>query len=273
MKKVLIVFDGTRFPTGSFHFANELNKLQPILLTGVFLPQTDIANLWSYGSGGAGPMFVPLVETVDAEVIQRNIETFSKLCTKNNIEFRVHKDIMDLAIPQLKRETRFADLLIVGTETFYANLGSPGHNEYLRDAVEQAECPVLLVPEKAEVPASIVLAYDGSKSSVYAIKQFAYLFPELTSRPVLLVYVSQKENDLPELTNIQELAARHFSDLTFLKLEMNPKKYFNAWLTEKKGAMLVAGAYGRSGFSQLFKSSFASDIIDEHTMPVFIAHK
>ena len=273
MKKVLIVFDGTHFPAGSFNFATELNKLQPILLTGVFLPQTDFANLWSYGSGGAGPMFVPLLETVDAGVIQRNIETFSKLCIKNNIEFRVHKDVMDFAIPELKKETRFADLLIVGTETFYANLGSFEQNEYLRDALSQSECPVLMVPEKAEAPVSIVLAYDGSKSSVYAIKQFAYLFPELTTLPVMLIYVSEKRNEFPELINIEELAARHFSDLTFLKLELNPRKHFSNWMREKKGAMLVAGAYGRSGFSQLFKSSFASDVIDKHTLPVFIAHQ
>lgn len=273
MKKILIVFDGTHFATGSFNFAMELNRLQPILLTGVFLPQVDFANLWSYGSGGAGPMFVPLLETVDAEVIQRNIETFSKLCIKNNIEFRVHKDVMDFAIPELKRETRFADLLIIGSETFYANMGAFEKNEYLKDAVSQAECPVMVVPEKAEVPGSIVLAYDGSKSSVYAIKQFAYLFPELVTRPALLVYVSDKGYDFPDADYIEELTARHFPDLSFLKLDMDPRKYFNTWMAEKQGSMLVAGAYGRSAFSQLFKSSFASDVVSEHTLPVFIAHK
>ena len=273
MKKVLIVFDGTQFATGSFNFAVELNTLQPILLTGVFLPQVDFANLWSYASGGSGPMFAPLLETVDAEVIQRNIETFSKLCIKNNIEFRVHKDVMDFALPELKRETRFADLLIIGSETFYTNLGAGEKNAYLHEAISQSECPVMVVPEKAEVPGSIVLAYDDSKSSVYAIKQFAYLFPELAARPTLLVYVSENGNDFPNAAYIEELASRHFPDLSFLKLEMDPRKYFSTWMSEKKGSMLIVGAYGRSGFSRLFKASFVSEVVSEHTLPVFIAHQ
>jgi nucleotide-binding universal stress UspA family protein len=271
MKKVLIVFDGTHFASGSLNFASGLNRLQPILLTGVFLPQTDLSRLWSYASG-EGSLFVPMMETVDAEVIQRNIETFSKLCVQNNIEFRVHKDVMDFAIPELIKETRFADLLVIGSQTFYADFGSPEQNDYLREAISQAECPVILVPEKAELPSSIVLAYDGSKSSVYAIKQFAYLFPELCSRPVLLVYASGKNENLPDLTYVEELATRHFPDLSFLKLDMIPRKYFSTWMSEKRGAMLVTGAFGRSGFSQLFKSSFASEVIGEHLLPVFVAH-
>ncbi|HEY0678488.1 MAG TPA: universal stress protein [Chitinophagaceae bacterium] len=272
MKKVLVVFEGTHFSSGAFNYAMHLNSLQPILLTGVFLPQVDYANLWSYGSGGSGPMFVPLMESVDSAIIQKNIETFSNLCMTNNIDFRVHKDVMDFALPELKRETRFADLLIVGSETFYANLGSYEQNEYLKDAISQAECPIIVVPEKSDIPGSIVIAYDGSKSSVHAIKQFAYLFPELAKLPALLVYVSREHDDFPDSGNIKELATRHYPDLTFLKLEMDPKKNFSTWLGEQEGAMLVAGAYGRSGFSQLFKSSFVSNVIDEHKLPVFIAH-
>ena len=39
MKKILIAFDGTHFSDGAFEFARRVNELQPILLTGVFLPQ------------------------------------------------------------------------------------------------------------------------------------------------------------------------------------------------------------------------------------------
>lgn len=273
MKKILIVFESTRFASSSMNFAIWLNKLQPVMVTGVFLPQTNLASVWSHSAGGgSGSNYIPLMEEVDAEVIQRNIETFSKLCTKNEIEFQVHKDMMDFALPELKRETRFADLLIMESETFYGNVSSDGRNAYLQEAITQSECPIIIIPEITEMPDSLVLAYDGSRSSVYALKQFSYLFPELTSLPALLVYVDGGNDDFPDEDNIEELAVRHYSNLSFLKLDMDPKKYFPAWLSEKKGAMLIAGAFGRSAWSKMFKPGFVTDIINEHLLPVFVAH-
>jgi hypothetical protein len=273
MKKVLVVFEGSRFASSSMSFAIHLNSIQNIMLAGIFLPQTDISSMWSRSPGaGTGSNFIPLMEEVDAEVIHRNIETFGKLCTQNKIDFTVHKDIMDLALPQLKSETRFADLLLIESETFYGNAAPDARNTYLYEALSQSECPIIVIPEHMVVPQSLVLAYDGSKSSVYALKQFAYLFPEMTSLPTLLVYVDGGEEDFPDKINIEELAARHFSNLSFLKLDMDPRKYFPTWLSEKKESMLVAGAFGRSALSRLFKPGFVADVIGEHTLPVFIAH-
>ena len=72
---------------------------------------------------------------------------------------------------------------------------------------------------------------------------------------------------------IVELATQHFSDLTFYKLEIDPKKYFSAWIEDRKASILVSGSFSRSAFSQMFKKSFVAEIIRAHTMPVFIAHK
>ena len=153
-------------------------------------------------------------------------------------------------------------------------MGTNSPNDYLRDALHDVACPVLLVPEKFDFPESIILAYDGSEDAVYAIKQFAYLFPELNNRQTLLVYANDDaEEDFPDKIQMQELAARHFSNLTLFKLDVNPKKHFSTWVLEKKSAMLVSGSYGRSGLSQLFKNSFIKDIIASHRLPVFIAHK
>ena len=42
MKKIILAFEGTHFSEGAFEFARKLNELRPILLTGVFLPQTEV---------------------------------------------------------------------------------------------------------------------------------------------------------------------------------------------------------------------------------------
>jgi hypothetical protein len=274
MKKVLITFDGMHFSNGAFDFARYMNECEPILLTGLFLPEVDYIGLWNYATASAGPFITPVMERESVEVVQANIERFEMLCTKHNIDYRVHNDFVDFALPELKKETRFADLAIVGSEMFYKNLGTKDPNEYLREALHLAECPIMLVPEKFDLPQSNILAYDGSKSSVFAIRQFAYLFPELTRNSTLLVTANEEGTKmLPEEQYIEELAGRHFPDLTLFKLELDPRKYFATWISEKKNAILVSGAFTRSSFSQLFRKSFVSDVIKDHKLPVFIAHR
>jgi len=274
MKKILLAFDGTHFSEGAFEFARRMNEQSPVLLTGVFLPQIDYANLWSYAGGTGGNLFIPLLEDEDAQLVQKNIARFESLCQKNAIDYKVHKNFSDFALPGLKKETRYADLLIIGSESFYQNLGVNQLNESVKDALHASECPVLVVPEKFQFPKSNILTYNGSDDSVYAIKQFTYLFPELCRNTTLLVYAKEEnDNELPDEVYIEELAARHFPNLSLMKLPVNPKQYFNTWVSDRKGSILISGAFSRSVFSQMFKKSFVTDVIRDHKLPVFIAHR
>lgn len=274
MKKILLAFDGTQFSEGAFHFARRLNELQPVLLTGVFLPQVSFANLWSYSTAIAGPVFVPMIEQDEADAINQNINRFEQLCRKHNIKYRVHKDFYDFALPELQRESRFADLLILSSEKFYHNIAGEDTFRFLSDALKETECPVLVVPEEFDFPTKNMVTYDGSESSVFAIKQFVYLFPELCHRETTVLYLSKKdETALPHETELKELVQQHFKDVNFLKLNINPKKDFNGGIGERKHILLIGGSFGRSSVSQLFKKSFLHDVIADHKLPVFIAHK
>lgn len=277
MKKILLAFDGSNFSDGAFEFARQLNEIQPVLVTGVFIPQIDYANLWSYaaaaGAGAAG-VYVPVYAVEDTEAIEKSVQRFESLCKKNGIKYRVHKDFLDFALPELKKETRFADVVIFSGELFYKGVIESNQFDYLRDALHAAECPVLIVPENYQFPDNNILAYDGTEDSVFALKQFAYVFPELAKNKTLLVYTEENEGkDFPSKGNIIELATQHYPDLTFYKMELDPKKYFNAWIRERKGSILVSGSYSRSAVSQMFKKSFVANIIMEHQVPVFIAHR
>lgn len=275
MKKIILALDEIHFSEGAFNFARRLNELSPILLTGVFLPQPEYSNLWSYAWGGVNPLVIPFTEENESEIVQKNVSHFEKLCQRNDIDYRVHKDFFDSAITELEKESCYADLLILSSEKFYSDINiDASSNDYLQSALHHVKCPVLLVSEKFIFPESIILAYDGTEDSVFAIKQFAYLVPQLTSKPAILVYANNnEEKDFPDKIQIEELAARHFSDLTLLKLNINPKKDFATWISEQSSAILISGSYGRSGLSQLFKKSFIKDVIADHQLPIFIAHK
>lgn len=274
MKKILLAFDGTHFSKGAFEFARQLNDLRPILLTGVFIPQLSSANLWSYANGMPGIVPIPLLEEEDTESVYRNMEQFRRLCIKNSIAFIVHENFQGMALPELRKETRFADLLIIGSDLFYKGIFGEDANEYIKEVLHTSECPVIVIPKNFQFPAVNILTYDGSESSVYAIKQFSYLFAELCSQETVIVYVAEDKDDvIPNKGKIEELVRQHFMDADFVKLDLDPKKYFSTWADENRNAILVSGSFSRSFLSELFRKSFLSDIIDEHRLPVFIAHK
>ena len=273
MKKIIIAFDGKHFSEGAFRMAEWLNYKESVLVAGVFLSPVDYREIIGYSGIGIGtPVLVPVVETNDQE-ISENIRRFEERCLKNHIEYRVHKDTDLFAITELITETRFADLLIVSSELFYENVDKDQPNEYLRKTLHQSECPVLVVPENFDVPESIVLAYDGKASSVYAVKQFTYLFPSLSDTEALLVYAGDDKAEIPHFSEISELAARHFDNLTIQQLEKEPNVHFSDWISQRKNSLLVTGAYGRGELSSLFKKSFITDVIKAHRVPVFISHR
>src|SRR6476469_9760239 len=104
MKKIILAFDGTNFSEEPFQFARKLNELQPVFLIGAFMPQGNLANLWSYAEN-VSSNFIPLLETYESELVQENIERFEELCRAHNIEYRVHKDFYDFVLPELKKES------------------------------------------------------------------------------------------------------------------------------------------------------------------------
>lgn len=275
MKKVIIAFDGKHFSKGAINIAQYLHEHEPILLTGIFLSAVDYRDVIGVGAVGiGGPVFMPVLEKEDEDIIKENIRQFEEVCQRKGFEYRVHKDNELFALEELITETRFADLLIISGESFYMNVGEKQPNDYMQRVLHRSECPVMVVPEDYEMPDNIVLTYDGGEDSVYAIKQFAYLMPELGGEEATLLYVSKKEEDIPERNRISELAARHFTNLNLRHIDVGePKKFFSAWVAERRGSLVVAGSFARGGLSESIKRSFIHDTIAEHKVPIFIAHK
>ena len=276
MKKILFVNDSNHFSRGSLEFIRQLNQFEPILVTGIFMPQSAFASVLSYaasanGLGNTG--YFPSVESDEVIQIEGEMKKFENFCLKNDLLYRLHRDTYNVNLPQLRLESRFADLMVISSELFYKKSdASEADFEHIRDTIRTSECPVIVVPENFIFPESVILAYDGTEESVYAIKQFAYLFPKLGIHPTLLVYADENENsELPSEDYIRELAAQHYPDLTLYKLGINPKNHFADWVKGRKGSVLVCGSLGRSGLSNFFRKSFAAEIIRSHELPVFVA--
>lgn len=253
--------------------ANYLNEIEPVLVTGVFLQAIDYRDIIGYSGFPSGaPVSLSPLET-EENLITQNIRYFESKCQHAGLEFRTHKDTDLFALQELQTETRFADLMILSGELFYDNIGKEQPNEYLKKMLRQTECPILLVPEDYSMPNKITLAYDGKADSVFAIKQFSYIFPHFKDWETTLVTIEDEDDPLPFQEMIEELAAKHFSNLTLEVVSSVSERAFAKNISDKEDTLLVTGAFGRSEFSNLFKKSFLAEIIQKHRIPVFVAHR
>ncbi len=275
MKKIVIALDGNNFPYGAFEFAKYINQENEVLLAGIFLSPVDYSKLLLYsGAEAAATMPGWIFKDDDDQLVLKNIALFTEACTKEGIRFRIHKENNDMAIASLVEETRFADILLVSSELFYKNISELQPNVYLEEVLKKTECPVLLLPEGFTPPGQNVIAYDGSESAVFAMKQFAYLFPQLAAQETVLLSVHAREkSELEEYSLVTELAAGHYPNLRIEMATMADRHDFTTWLADQPLSYVIMGAYSRSMVSSFFKKSFAAGVIKEVKLPVFIAHK
>jgi len=270
MKKVILAIEANHFPEAALNFVKELHQQEPILLAGAFLPQAQLAEFYSYPYGVAGP-YLPVLEDTNPNSLAKDIQQFEEFCKSNNMRYSIHEDFYDSVTGSLKKEGIYADLAILSSSQFYSD--SENSNTYLDKVLRESACPVVVLPENAGLPDNLIFAFDGSEDSLYAIKQFVYLFPFLAGLPVEITYVHEDaKQECPDEKLIKEWAGQHFTNVKLSKLEINAKKYFGTWISERKNTLLVCGSFARSGFSNILNRSFVKDVIARREIPVFIAH-
>lgn len=272
MKKILLAFECTSFYENAFNFALHCHRHQPVHLEGMFVSQADNAGLWKYATGMAGPGFAPFIEKDEAVLTKKNIRRFEQLCRQHHIEYEIASDIDDSLLSGLRNKTRFADLLILSSASFENSNVSPSADEFIKNVLHASECPVIVLPKQIDFPQKNVLAYDGSESSVYAIKQFAYLMPFLCQQETVLVYLNEGAEPFPFKQEIETLLQHHFKHSSLLELDVQTVDQFGLWMSENKNALLVSGSYGRSFLSEMIWKSFIHDVLKDQKVPLFITH-
>ncbi|TCZ73347.1 hypothetical protein [Flaviaesturariibacter aridisoli] len=273
MKKILAALSEEIFPENVFQFLAELHRRAPIQLTIVFIAPSIISS-WPVTGVPPDPVWFPAVEEVDPVLAAQTRRQVSERCLALNISFRMHERTGDGDIGQLRKESRFADLLIADHALFFGSTHPGFEWDHFARTVRELECPVIVLPEVRRFPKQNIIAYDGSASSVYALKQFYSVLPELAENSTYLVYTKDEPgNRIPDLDFIEELAAPHFRDLAITKLTGTRPQTFPEWMNQHSGPMLVCGALGRNAFSRLFHRSFSYQHLVEQKVPVFIAHK
>jgi hypothetical protein len=272
MKKILFLCDGDNFPKGAFEFIKKLSGTESLVIKGLFFTPIDIAQL---APAGYLPLAEPLAKfrELEKEVVKKSQAHFNQECEAFGLRHQVHSYTTEWNSEILEKESRYADLAVISEELFCCDALDKQPNYFMEETLRMAECPVIVVPENFHAIERIAIAYDGKKESMFALKQFANLFPDLLELPTEIVNIKDdKTDEIPDRDLLSEYTSAHFEAQYTSKLHFDPKKYFSSWLENKKNIFLVTGSFARSSFSNMFKESFAKEVISKHTCPIFIAH-
>jgi len=278
MDKILLALDGTHLNSHALDFACWLGTLTGSKITGVFL--TDSAaeqRLAIAGKGNVlyGDGWVYKCSKADRKkgIIEKNISIFKATCEKNGNRCNVHNDDGDPA-KEIIIESRYADILIIEAGTCFSKKFDGIPTGLVKKVLTEAECPVIIAPETFDAIDEIIFTYDGSKSSMFAIKQFCYLFPALDDKKVSLVQVVEDDPATEdERQRLSQWLSSHYSSIGYISLLGDAENELVTLLVKKKNVFVVMGAYGRNSFSQYFKHSRAECLIETVSQAMFIAHR
>lgn len=278
MKKILVVFNGAKFAYHVLEQAIAIARQDNSLLVGIFLrPPTSSETIYPFINDLAltgSSYYLQDASVEDAAIIKTNITIFRDTCSGTDVNHSIHLD-KGTPVNELLKESVFADLIVIDAMAdLYTNI--PGLlTPSLRELLADSHCPVLVVHEKAQPVEKAILTYDGSPSSMHAIKMYSYLFPHLRKAPTRLVTVTEsKEPALPNAANATNWLKVHFTGLVIDVLNGDTKSALKNYLEDKQAnALIVMGAYGRNAVSRLLRQSLANYILSHTTMPLFITHE
>jgi len=277
MKKIIAAFDGLKYSESTRDYALQITKQNEAQLVGVFLDDPTYTSYKIYElivKESATEKVLNEYETKDKITRRLSSDDFEKKCEQEGIEYKVHHD-QSLAINDLKRETIYADMLVIDSKETLTHYNEKLPTRFIRDLLGDVQCPVIIVHGKYKPLKKIILLYDGEPSSMHAIKMFSYLLPQmkLLKTEVLSVKPGNEFTSLQDSKLLKEFMDRHFPKAKYTELngwaEDEIVKYMKK---EKENTLLVLGAYRRSTVSRWFRESMADILMKETKFPLFIAH-
>jgi nucleotide-binding universal stress UspA family protein len=273
MKKILVVTNGYRPNISALDFACFLAQLSSAELTGVLIDNSD--DDVQVSVTGKKLFRAKAVVQLDSPVKNSLVETariFKDHCNKKKISFQLFK-IKGDPVPEIVNESRFYDIMIMDPDiSTYSGEDAP--SALVKDLLAKAECPVIVSPEKFNAIEEIIFCFDGSDSSIFAMKQFAYLFPQFKTFRLSLLEVSHSEKEAYNESHkkMSNWLNGHFPNVVHTSLKGDAKTELFKYLLPKENRIVVMGAYGRSQLSQFFRRSTADILIRDVDLPFFITH-
>lgn len=273
MKKILVVSDSRFISSDLIRFSSLLARESQSPLLGILL---NNANIELGAAANYRPSYYDENKTEYGPVMmdtQHARSYFLTECQKEKVEANVLV-LNGSPTEELLFESRFADLIILEPELSFLGDADELPSSFVKHILIKSECPVVLAPRSCSAINQLLFCFDGSSSSLYAIKQFTYLFPEYRKYPTNLLEIKESvlETDKKNYKRTIAWMQHHYENYTYQFMEGEVKKDLFAYLLLKENIMVVMGAFGRNMVSNFFNRSTSEYLIRSVDLPLFITH-
>ncbi|HVI45078.1 MAG TPA: universal stress protein [Chitinophaga sp.] len=277
MKKIIAIIDPLNFSetqiAGFRYFMKEADsKLSVICLDCLNTEQVSMYSLVPEALAFNDERTITETRASLKHQRDHNISRLRELCDSRSINMIV-REASSFPDEEVVMESRFADLLLISNGTSFSLMKDSNPTIFIKEVLARAECPVLVMPDTLAPIKEIIFSYNGSFSSMYAIKQFTQGFPGFADMPVKVVYIAEKNNiDIPWKKKLNEYLEMHYDRVEYVVMNGEPATEFLALLLHRTDCIVTYGAYGRSGISRFFHRSDAESVLRTTNIPVFITH-
>jgi len=273
MDKLLLIIDGMKPDTAAIDFGCYLAGLTNSRLTGVFLENLDFEEVPApkaiNGKIYLGTTKSTAIASNEEKRIkcEEGIERFKEQCSKNKVHYRVHRD-RSVPLEELKMESKFADLLMIDAETTFTKRDTGSPTLFVKEVLDEAKCPVLIVSKDMKQIDELVFVYDGSESAIYSIKQFAYLFPEMRKIKINVVQTGHTTKVVAR-QKIKEWLEAHFDQIVFTTLEGDDFETLQKYLAGRKNILLILDSLHKTIIDTIWSKQGNKDL---YGLPLFISN-
>jgi hypothetical protein len=281
MEKLLVIMDSSEVNVNTIRFAAYLTRLTHSKLTGIFLDNPEPVEVGEVIIKETTELSEMVLESVvirktesdvDLEKMkEENIRVFHEVAGQEGVQAFIESDTISTG--DIIQKTRFADILVIDAKTQFFGTDQGGISHFVKDTLQDAECPVVIAPEDYVNIDNIVFCYNGIKSSVFAIKQFMYLFPQLTYKRVKIINLNAEDQRSPDEERVfADWLKYHFKDVEFLLMNDDAIPAFFNYLIKKRNDFVVMGAYGKGLLASFFGNDGNEDVGRTTNLPLFISH-
>jgi hypothetical protein len=270
MKNILIVSNEFGFSQNVMRFGIEVARTDGSLLHSIFMrplhQEEELSYMFpnDYRLSGVD-INEDTLKQEDQRLIEMNTQYFKDECAAAGIPFEIDVQ-QQTTLKEFIEKSYFSDLIILDAD---ANLGP----YQLKDLLTDAHCPVCLIPSRAQAVEQVVLCYDGSDNSIYAMKQYSYLFPQWRTKPTTLLTINSNRVAGEGETYLTAWLKQHFPAAKRELLAGNPQKELVHYVSGMpQGTLVVLGAYSRGAISRLVHQSTADTLLQQTGATLFVAH-
>jgi len=231
-------------------------------------------------SRGAQPGAIHMSEDSNSALIndakryaEALITHFRERCDRQSV---AHEDIIHSGNPcdVLQEEAKTADLMFLGLKTYFHYPTKTGPGDTLINVLNKPVCPVIAVPEHAELPQNIIFAYDGTPGAARALKAYVHVTPDLPEEIQVVLLCVAKEYDKHKRS--LEKAAVYLRS-NGIEPEMlvrlgSPAEAILDVAKEKEPALIILGSPPYRGLAERLFGSVTETILKNGTVSVFVFH-